>query len=192
MKGTLVVLLLVAAVSLAGTVGGARASVASSPADASNLTLQVNLAVYNATTNQSVPVSQTLGAVIFLNASAGQAFDNFTLSNNGNYTTSDFGGFNLSSISTVLVDAYAPPRCGCSDVQQEFDNLSGTPTLSLNAVFEPNGTSIGVLLPPPNTGPAASPFPLFLQLVGVGVLATLAYFVVVGLRKLLAPFAGSY
>jgi hypothetical protein len=172
---------------LALAVGAARAAPAGRADGVSDLTLSVTLSFYNATTNASLPVHQTEGSVLFLGTQF-QPYDNFTLQNGTNYTSSDFPGADLSNLSSVLVDVYAPAGCPCADVQVEFDNLSGDPTLPLDVVFHANGTTVG-LPPPPNGGSGAAPFPAFLRLVSVGVAVALTYLVVQGLRKLTAPLA---
>ncbi len=186
-RGCLAVLLLVAAAALAGATAEGRAvSRAELPSGVSTLTFPVTLGLFNATTNATTPVPQTLGAVLFLETSDLQPYDDFLFQNGQTYTPSDFPGVYLNNLTSVFVDLYPPPGCNCSGFQAAFEDLNGSPTLSLNAVFLPNATSPS-LPPPPPAGPATSPFPLFLQLVGVGVFAALTYAAVVGLRKLLAP-----
>jgi hypothetical protein len=184
---TLVLLLLAALFSLAAGVKAEGPGVAAGPSDGSNLTLAVQLAFHNASSNQTVPVAQTLGAVIFFNGSDLEPFDNFTLQNHGNYTLSDFSGENLTGISTVLVDAYPPPSCPrCPSQQAEDDYASQGGTFAVNLTF--SSPPSGSLPPPSGSVPTAGdPFPVFLQLVAVGVFGAIAYLLLTGGRKVLAP-----
>lgn len=178
------VFLLVFSAVLGMVVEGARGAPVRTATGVTDFTLSVDLSFLNGSTNATVPVSQAEGAVLFLGTQF-QPYDNLTLQNGSNYTSSDFPGVDLSNLSTVLVDVYAPAGCPCSDAQVEFDNLSGDPTLPLDVVFHENGTTVGLPLPPVDGGDA--PFPAFLQLVGVGVAVALTYLVIQGLRKLARP-----
>ena len=187
-RGCILVFLLTASGLLALVAGSARASPSARTDGISDLTLSVTLSIYNATENRTTPVGQTEGAVLFLGDEP-QLYDNFTLVNGTNYTSSDFPGLNLTNLTTVLVDVYSPVGCGCADAQAEYDNLSGDPTLPLNVTFQQNGTAVGLPPPPPPGSDTAAPFPAFLRLVGVGVAIALTFLVIQGLRKLLVPLA---
>ncbi len=188
MRACILVFLLTTSGTLALVAGSARASPPTRTDGVSGLTLSVTLAIYNATENRTTPVDQTEGALLFLGDQA-QLYDNFTLANATNYTSSDFPGLDLTNLTTVLVDVYSPVGCGCADVQTEYDNLSGDPTLPLDVVFRQNATTVGLPPPPPPGSNTAAPFPAFLRLVGVGVAVALTFLVIQGLRKLLAPLA---
>ena len=187
-RGCILVFLITASGLLALVAGSARASPSARTDGISDLTLSVTLSFYNATENRTTAVGQTEGAVLFLGDEP-QLYDNFTLVNGTNYTSSGFPGLNLTNLTTVLVDVYSPVGCGCADAQAEYDNLSGDPTLPLNVVFQQNSTAVGLPPPPPPGSDTAAPFPAFLRLVGVGVAIALTFLVIQGLRRLLVPLA---
>ncbi len=140
--------------------------------------------VYLNCTQPKAVVSSTLADVVFVNNTSLEGFDNYTLRSGGVYTYNDFAavGLNLTNVSEIVVMAHPPSSCPHSVVQEDDLNVSLGGFYFMNATFGPVNTSGVTILPlPPSTpGPV---LPLFVQLVGVGVVALAFWFYVIALRK---------
>ena len=155
-------------------------------------TFQVFLSFHNSSTNSTVPVSQAVADFLFINDTGLEPVENFSVSNGANYTYSDFAGLNLTNVSTVLVLGHPLSGFpGATEAQAEVDNISSQTKVAIDLVWTSSSPSI---LPPPNGNGSLSPpppaFPLFLQLVGVGLFLAFTLLVVAGLRKIVGDHGG--
>ena len=154
--------------------------------DAAGPTFQVFLSFHNSSSNSTAPVSQAVADFLFINDTDLEPVENFSVSDGANYTYSDFAGMNLTNVSTVLVLGH--PLSGfpaATGPQVEVDNVSSRSSVAIDLVWTSSSLSI---LPPPNGNGSLSPpppaFPLFLQLVGVGLFLAFTLLVVAGFRKI--------
>ncbi|MDE1820936.1 MAG: hypothetical protein KGJ23_11215 [Euryarchaeota archaeon] len=149
-------------------------------------TFQVFLSFHNSSSNSTVPVSQAVADFLFLNETDLEPVENFSVSNGANYTYSDFAGMNLTNVSTVLVLGHPLSGLpGATEAQVEVDNVSSQSSIAIDLVWTNSSPSIP---PPPSGNGSLSPpppaFPLFLQLVGVGLFLAFTLLLVAGLRKI--------
>ncbi len=149
---------------------------------------QVSLSFHNSSSNSTAPVSQAVADLLFINDTDLEPVENFTLSNGANYTCSNFTGMNLTNVTSVLVVGH--PLTGfprATPAQTEIDNLSSQSTVALDLVWT---SSSYPSPPPPTTNGSFSPpppaFPLFLQLLGVGLFLAFASLLVAGLWKIVS------
>ena len=147
---------------------------------------QVFLSFHNSSSNSTAPVSQAVADLLFINDTDLEPVENFTLSNGANYTYSNFTGMNLTNVTSVLVVGH--PLTGfprATPAQTEIDNLSSQSTVALDLVWASSSPST---LPPPSGNGSLSPpppaFPLFLQLVGVGLFLAFTLLLITGIRKI--------
>ncbi len=149
-------------------------------------TFQVFLSFHNSSSNSTVPVPQAVADFLFINGTDLEPIENLSVSNGANYTYADFAGMNLTNVSTVLVLGH--PLSGspnATGAQAEVDNVSSQTSVAVDLVWT---SSSSLILPPPTGNGSLSPpppaFPLFLQLVGVGLFLAFTLLLVAGLRKI--------
>lgn len=155
------------------------------PCDGPNF--QVSLALLNSTRNVSTPVSSALIDLFFVNNSSAEPIENFSVSNGGSYAISDFSGLNLTNVTNVIVGASNLTGFPNSTLPLvEVDNLTSSSNVTLDLVwvnettgFVPIWSNGTFVVPPP-------PFPLFLQLVGVGLFLAFSFLVVLGLSRVVS------
>lgn len=143
-----------------------------------------SLGVHMNCTHPGVVVPTARADIAFVNNTDIEGVDNYTLDSGHTYTYNDFAavGLNLTNVSEVVVMAHPPSSCPGSVLQEDDVNVSLGGYYSVNVTFAPVNTSgITILpLPPSSPGPV---LPLFLQLIGVGVVALALWFYVIALRR---------
>ncbi len=149
-------------------------------------TFPVFLSFHNSSSNSTAPVAQAVADFLFINDTDLEPVENFSVSNGANYTYSDFAGMNLTNVSTVLVLGHPLSGLpGATEAQAEVDNVSTQSSVVIDLVWTSSSPTI---LPPPSGNGSLSPpppaFPLFLQLVGVGLFLAFTLLLVAGLRKI--------
>lgn len=135
-------------------------------------------------TQPKTVVPTALADVVFVNSTGIEGFDNYTLNSSHTYTYNDFAavGLNLTNVSGVVVMAHPPSSCPGSVVQEDDVNVSLGGSYFVNITFGPVNTSGVIILPLPPSSPGPI-LPLFVQMVGVGVVALAFWFYVIALRR---------
>ena len=137
----------------------------------------------NCTQSKSV-VPSALADIVFVNTTDIEGFDNYTLDSGHAYDYNDFAavGLNLTNVSEVVVMAHPPSSCPGSVLQENDLNVTRGGSYFVNVTFGPVNTSGVVVLPLPPSAPGPI-LPLFVPLVGVGVVALAFWFYVIALRR---------
>lgn len=142
------------------------------------------LGVHMNCTQPTAVVPTALADIVFVNSTGIEGFDNYTLNSGHTYAYNDFAavGLNLTNVSEVVVMAHPPSSCPESVVQEDDVNVSLGGFYFVNITFGPVNTSGVIILPLPPSSPGPI-LPLFVQLVGVGVVALAFWFYVIALRR---------
>ena len=129
-------------------------------------------------------VPTALADIVFVNNTDIEGFDNYTLDSGHAYTYNDFAavGLNLTNVSEVVVMAHPPSFCPGSVLQEDDVNVSLGGFYFVNITFGPVNTSGIIILPLPPSSPGPI-LPVFVQLVGIGVVALAFWFYVIALRR---------
>ena len=142
------------------------------------------LGIYMNCTQPKAAVLSATADIVFVNDTNLEGFDNYTLYSGQAYTYNDFAavGLNLTNVSEVVIMSHPPASCPGAVLQENDVNLSKGGYYPVNVTFGPvNTTGITTLpLPPSSPGPIV---PLFVQLVGIGVVALAFWFYVIALRR---------
>ena len=142
------------------------------------------LGVYLNCTQPKSVVPSALVDIVFVNGTDLEGFDNYTRDSGHTYTYNDFAavGLNLTNVSEIVIMAHPPSSCPRSVLQEDDLNVSLGGFYFVNITFGPVNTSGTTILPLPSSssGPVV---PLFVQLVGVGVVVLAFWFYVIALRR---------
>ena len=143
-----------------------------------------SLGVHMNCTQPRFVVPTALADIVFVNNTDIEGVDNYTLNSGHTYDYIDFAavGLNLTNVSEVVVMVHPPSSCPGSVLQEDDVNVSLGGFYFVNITFAPVNTSgITILpLPPSSPGPV---LPLFIQLVGIGVVALSFWFYAIALRR---------
>jgi hypothetical protein len=119
---------------------------------------------------RSVPTD--VADIVFVNNTDLEGFNNYTLVN----------GLNLTNVSEVVIMGHPPSACLNASVQEVDVNVSAGGMFPVNLTFSPSNSSVITPLPLPLAAPGPI-VPLFIQLVGVGVVVLALWFYVIALRR---------
>ena len=130
------------------------------------------------------PVSTDVADILFVNDTNLEGFDNYTLVNGGNYNYSDFtsAGLNLTNVSEIVIMGHPPSTCPNASIQEMDVNVSAGGVFPVNLTFSPSNSTTVTPLPLPLATPGPI-VPMFIQLVGVGVVVLALWFYVIALRR---------